>query len=139
MRPPEQIKREILQNWLTKACHDLEVAQYLVSGGASCFNAVGFHSQQAAEKYLKALLVWHEVEFARTHDLDELLDLVATVDANVSEPLRDCIGLTDYGVDIRYPGDTVELTFERAKQAVALAAKVRDAVLAALPEDVKNS
>jgi HEPN domain-containing protein len=139
MRPPEQIKREILQNWLTKAGQDIEVAQYLVSGEASCFNAVGFHSQQAAEKYLKALLVWHQVEFTRTHDLDELLDLVATIDANVSEPLRDCIGLTDYGVDIRYPGDTVELTFERAKQAVALAVKVCDAVLAALPEDVRNA
>ncbi|HOE12382.1 MAG TPA: HEPN domain-containing protein [bacterium] len=26
-----------------------------------------FHAQQAAEKYLNALLTWHQIEFPKTH------------------------------------------------------------------------
>lgn len=42
-------------------------------------NAIAFHCQQAAEKYLKAFLTWHQVAFSKTHDLQELLDIVEAV------------------------------------------------------------
>ena len=35
---------------------------------------VGFHCQQAAEKYLKAFLTHSRIEFPRTHDLKALLE-----------------------------------------------------------------
>ncbi|MBF0293548.1 MAG: HEPN domain-containing protein [Magnetococcales bacterium] len=35
-----------------------------------------FHAQQAVEKCLKAVLLRHGTTFRRTHDLDELVDLV---------------------------------------------------------------
>jgi HEPN domain-containing protein len=38
---------------------------------------VCFHCQQAAEKYLKTLLIFHEVSFPKTHDLLLLLELAA--------------------------------------------------------------
>ena len=31
----------------------------------------GFHVQQAAEKYIKAFLTWHQVEFSQARTLDE--------------------------------------------------------------------
>lgn len=33
------------------------------------FSAVCFHAQQSAEKYLKALLVEHDIYFPKTHNL----------------------------------------------------------------------
>ena len=41
------------------------------------FDAVCFHSQQCAEKLLKALLVEKAIPFSKTHDLIRLLDLLS--------------------------------------------------------------
>lgn len=38
---------------------------------------IGFHAQQAIEKSLKAVLSHAGVAFRRTHDIAELLDLIA--------------------------------------------------------------
>jgi len=126
------VKRELLQNWLAKAEKDLAVAEHLLLENATYLDAVGFHAQQAAEKFLKAFLVQHQIEFPKTHDLDELLDIVATVESALAESLRDVIVLTQYGVDVRYLGDFSEITPEDARRAVKLAGKVREAILNAL-------
>jgi len=56
MRPPEQVKRELIQQWLTKAEEDFSVVEYLLSEDTAYLSAIGFHAQQAAEKFLKSLL-----------------------------------------------------------------------------------
>jgi HEPN domain-containing protein len=73
MRPPEQVKLELVRQWLAKADNDLETAKFLFASGRPFFSAICFHSQQAAEKYFKALLTWHQIEFPKTHDLELLL------------------------------------------------------------------
>jgi len=112
-----------------KADADLDLADHLLTEGAAFPNAIAFNSQQAAEKYLKALLTWHQVPFPKTHDLEQLLDLIATVDAGLAESLRDVIVLTPYGVELRYPGDRSDATHHEAREAVELALKVREAVI----------
>ncbi len=139
MKPAEQVKRELTQQWLTKAEQDFQVAQHLVSQGTGYFGAVGFRSQHAAEKYVKALLTHHQIEFPKTHNLGELLDLLVSVQARMAGSLREITALNPYGVEMRYPGDVVEVSSEEADKAVKLAAKVRNAILAALPHDLKNS
>jgi HEPN domain-containing protein len=93
-------------------------------------STICFHSQQAAENYLKAFLTRHQVEFPKTHDIDVLLDLIAPIDETLSESLRDVIVLTDYGVGIRYPSDAPSVTADDAQQAIQSAEKVRRLVLA---------
>ena len=132
MRPPEEVKREVMEGWLSKAYSDIKVAEHLLSVGSTFSDAVMFHSQQAAEKYLKAFLTFTQVAFPKTHDLDELLDLVESVDAGLSSSLREVIVLTPYGVELRYPGDRPNASVGEAVEAVELARKVRDAVHAAL-------
>jgi HEPN domain-containing protein len=134
MKPPEQNKRRILAEWLGKANTDLDLAVHLVDEGAIFPNAIAFNSQQAAEKYIKAYLAWHEVDFPKTHDLERLLDLVEPVDANLATSLRDAIVLTPYGAELRYPGDRPDASPTEAREAVELARKVRDTILPLLPE-----
>lgn len=131
MRPPEEIKKELLNQWLSKADEDFWAAEQLME---ECRfpGVVGFHAQQAAEKYLKAFLTWHQVEFPKTHDIGKLLDLVSTVNDILASSLQDANILSVYGVDIRYPGDIPELTIQEAEKTVTLAEKVRDAIKAAL-------
>jgi len=132
MMPPEQVKLKIMTEWLRKADADMKLAEHLVGEGVF-FSAAAFHSQQAAEKYLKGFLAWWQIDFPRTHDLEKLLDLVATVAPELAGSLREIIILSPYGVELRYPGDRPEATPPEARQAVALACKVRGAILPLLP------
>jgi len=109
MKPLDEAGKILLGQWMDKADDDLAVARHLLKAGYN--QAVGFHSQQAAKKYLKAYLVRTQVEFPKTHDIGKLLELVATVDARLAESLAEADDLTDYGVEIRYPGDLPELSF----------------------------
>lgn len=91
--------------WVEKAEEDFHVAQR--EGRARklpSFNAVCFHAQQCAEKYLKARLQEAGIAFPRTHSLPALLQL-----ALVAEPIWATLGqalnnLNIYGVNFRYPG-----------------------------------
>ena len=130
---PHDVRRRLVREWLHKADADLGLAQHLLTEDAAYPNAIAFHSQQAAEKYLKAFLVSCDISFPKTHDLAVLLDLTQPAHADLAESLQDVIVLSPYGVGLRYPGHRPDATSDEARQAVALAQKVRDAVLRALP------
>ena len=83
MRPPDEVARELAREWLAKADVDLSAARVLLDTGAHA-DAVAFHAQQAAEKALKAFLVWNQVEFPKTHDIKRLLVLCRSVDAELA-------------------------------------------------------
>jgi HEPN domain-containing protein len=91
--------------WVEKAEEDFHVArrEYRARKYPG-YNAVCFHAQQSAEKYLKARLQESGVAFPRTHSLPALLQLVLPI-----EPLWVAMNaalnnLTIYGVNFRYPG-----------------------------------
>lgn len=132
MRSPEEVKREIYDKWIRRANEDLAVAEQLLADKVPYFGSIGFHSQQAAEKFLKAFLVWHEIEFPKTHDVGQLLKLAEIKDKALSESLQQILILTDYGVDARYPADLPDLTSTEAYQAVGLAKQTKDAILKSL-------
>ena len=133
MRPPDEVKKVIVRQWLEKAEQDMKAGEALLAAEPPFLYPACFHSQQAAEKYLKALLTRHQIEFPKTPAIEQLLDLVERVDAETATSLGEAAELTPYGVDIRYPGDQPEPDFEQTRRAVELARKVRDAVLRLLP------
>lgn len=135
MKQPNQVKSRILAEWLHKARADMELAEHLLSEGIHFPGAIAFHCQQAAEKYIKAFLVWYEVDFPKTHDLEELLDLAETSNRDLAASLRDVIVLTSYGAELRYPGDRPDATPDEACEAVELARQVRDNILPLLPAE----
>ncbi len=134
MRSPEEVRRDLVRQWLVKAREDLTAAEILVAQQPPLLGIIGFHCQQAAEKYIKAFLVLHDIKFTKTHDIELLIDLIGNVDNSLADVLHDAIILSDYGVDVRYPGDIPELTPEEAKEAVKLAGMVRNAIRSALKE-----
>lgn len=133
MKPPEEIKVEFTREWLRKADTDFKTAQHLYQGGPDFAEGSAFHSQQAAEKYLKAFLVWHQIEFHKTHDIAALLKLAGKVEDKIPEILRDAVTLNPYGVDYRYPGDYPEVRRGDAERALHLADLVRLEVRNRLP------
>jgi len=128
MRPPEGAGRHLISEWVHKAEADMSTADHLLTEGPIYSGIIAFHSQQAAEKYLKALLTQHHIAFPKTHDLERLLRLVRKVDGALADALSEVIILSLYGVEVRYPGDRPDVTLDEARQAVALARLVSDAV-----------
>lgn len=68
---------------------------------------VGFHVQQAVEKWLKAVLASCRVRFPFTHDIDHLAELIVAEGIELSFDLDAASALTDYAVPLRY-GEGVE-------------------------------
>jgi HEPN domain-containing protein len=129
MRPPEGVKRGFVVQWLQSADGDLAAAKQLLSGGAEFIRGAVFHAQQAVEKFLKAVLVWHQVEFPKTHDIGRLTDLLKTVDTGLADRVSEASALSPYAVEARYPSDLPEPTLAEAGEALSIATRVRDTVL----------
>jgi len=130
--PEEQIRRQLVSQWVHKAGQDLRAAETLLAEEPPLLYPSCFHSQQAAEKYLKAFLVHNQVDFPKTHDIQELLDLAEPINSALADSLQSVIVLTEYAVEVRYPGGLFEPDSDEAKAALALGEKVRDAVVRAL-------
>ena len=65
-------KRDLIKAWLTKALHDLTAARTVAASAEPLFDVGAFHCQQAAEKAVKAYLVFRDRPFPKTHDVAEL-------------------------------------------------------------------
>lgn len=132
MKPPDAALHELVRQWVDKAAADFDAAEQLSTQGGRFREIVAFHCQQAAEKYLKALLVRRQVEFPKTHDIAKLLDRVATIDASIAVSLRDADALTPFGVEARYLSDAPEVLPGGEVEAVGMARVVRNAVMISL-------
>jgi HEPN domain-containing protein len=86
-------------------------------------DGVCFHCQQCAEKYLKALLEELGVHIPKTHDLDMLQSLLTPHHSDLRSLGRGLLFLSDFAVDIRYPG--ARASKRQAVAALRWAEKVR--------------
>jgi HEPN domain-containing protein len=115
---------EVTSEWVAKAEEDFHSADALLRAvdvplaGTSCF-----HSQQCAEKYLKAFLQEHAVRFERKHDLLPLVALCVQIDGSFENLEDDLKDLERYAVAVRYPGATASV--EMAEAAFDAAERVR--------------
>jgi len=136
MKPPEVVKEEFTREWVRKAETDFKTAEHLFQSGPDFAEGAAFHSQQAAEKYLKAFLVWHQIEFQKTHDIETLLKHAGKVDSKIPDVLKDAVILTPYGVDYRYPGEYPQVRRSDAERAFLLADRVRTEIRNRLPHHI---
>ena len=120
---------DLIEKWIIKAEKDLLTAERELTFKNPVTESVCFHSQQAAEKFLKAFLVQHQIFFAKTHKIIDLLELCSTVDKSFKSELEDADNLTDYAVGIRYPDIWFVPTIAQAKEALAIAKKVKTFIL----------
>jgi HEPN domain-containing protein len=132
MRTPEQVKWDFVQQWLNRARKDLAAGELLLKGTFEDYENVGFHAQQAAEKFIKAFLVCHQIEFPKTHNIALLTQLVANVDPALAKTLAAADALTPYGVEFRYPGDLPSVSRNEGEKALRLAEQTRDVIIGSL-------
>ena len=128
--PPDE---QIIRQWVRLAEHDLrQAAQALNEPVDPAYEISCFHAQQAAEKYLKALLAAKNLPPASTHDLVRLARQLPAPGMS-AVALDELAHLTPYAVNSRYPGVDIPETREDAEFALGIARRVRDAVQKLLP------
>jgi HEPN domain-containing protein len=91
-----------------------------------CFDAVCFHAQQCAEKFLKARLTADGIAFAKTHSLTALLDQALVVEPLWEVFCTDLAFLSVIGAAVRYPGESAGK--EEARQSAVRCRRFREAV-----------
>lgn len=122
--------KRLTAEWVRKAEADFLAADKLARGSAPLHDAVCFHCQQAAEKYLKATLVELGLAVPRTHNLIALLPLLVPHFRSLRRFRRGLDFLTRFAVETRYPGESA--TKRQASSARRSAGEVREACRALL-------
>lgn len=126
----------IYRKWIEKADHDLGSAKLIFKYIPEYFDTVAYHCQQSVEKYIKSLLIYHGIEFQRTHDLPFLLELLSRKIEINSEYFDKAIILNGYSIEIRYPEQILHLTEDELKIAISIAEDFRLlAILLTTPKD----
>jgi HEPN domain-containing protein len=116
-----------VDEWVSKAEGDFVTAgRELRARKSPNYDAVCFHAQQCAEKYLKAVLQENNKRIPKIHFLLELLALILKFDGSYEFLKADLEVLEDYSVKFRYPGDVAEK--DEAQSAYAAVRTVRNFV-----------
>ena len=114
-----------IQNWFRRADSDLLNIENNLAASSIPWDTVAYHSQQVGEKYLKAMIAFHEDLVPKIHDTVALHTICARLDPRVS-PLRpDCEALNRFGGVLRYPSPLYEPTAEDAREMYVAAKRVR--------------
>lgn len=126
MTDPERLYR--VRRWLRYAREDLALAERMTRSQDSEPRHICFFSQQAAEKGLKAVLIFCDIEFPYRHDLNALRNLVPPGWALKSKHPH--LGsLTTWVTESRYPSIRPDPEMPDALAAFAQARAVLDSVL----------
>jgi HEPN domain-containing protein len=121
MSDPET--RAEARRWLQFAGEDLCVAQTILKQETGAPRHACWLAQQAAEKAIKAALVFLQTDFPKSHDLDALRNLLPD-EWRIKSDFPDLADLTEWAVEARYPGDWPDAMPADARKAVEQAGAI---------------
>jgi uncharacterized protein len=120
------------RHWISLARDDLQSAELLLATSLGSPRNACYLAQQAAEKALKAIYVFVQVQYPFTHDLDALRNGLPS-GWSVTAAYPDLKALSDLAIVGRYPNPGVAMpTPAQAAAALARARGVLEAVTADL-------
>lgn len=102
MSSPELEPVQLAAILARKATEDAVALREFESNPEIADSILGFHAQQAIEKWFKAVLAGNSVEFEYTHDLRRLIELLETADIPFPLNTREVVMFTEFAVPLRY-------------------------------------
>ncbi len=87
-----------------KGTSDLALATHVLTIDDSEIDVeiIFFHLQQAAEKYIKALLSFHDVHYDKIHDIRRLIELCQANSIELPDQVEELVNLNPFAVEGRY-------------------------------------
>lgn len=119
----------VVHEWLNVAKADLKTATLLQNDEEVYGNAL-YHTQQCAEKALKAYLAYCQKPLMKTHDLEDLVEICAENNEEFRALLECTVVLNPYATRFRYP-DMGEESIDSidVQEALLCAKKIYDFVV----------
>jgi HEPN domain-containing protein len=119
--------RDLANEWIDFAGRDIESARFLLGMRPIPREIICFHCQQCAEKAIKSILAFWDLEIPRIHALAELASLVNSVKIVLIGLDAELANLTQFSANIRYPPQKAP-TDDDVHSAIAAAERVFSAV-----------
>ncbi len=110
-----------VEYWIHRAKSDLESAKKLLSGNDPIADTAIYHTQQSAEKILKAFLCDRDKSIPKTHDVELLVELATDIENQFSQLIEYAECLTPYATAFRYPGIELDPGIQDVKDAIQMA------------------
>jgi len=109
------------EEWLKRAYSSLELAKFS-NNELVFYEDLCYQAQQAAEKGLKALLIYYGVEPQKTHSLFILLQELENF-TELNDEIKDILKLYNFAVQTRYPGDYDIIERAEYEESILIAEK----------------
>ncbi|MDO6353824.1 HEPN domain-containing protein [Caloramator sp. CAR-1] len=118
------------KKWLQRAQQDLKVIELINKEGIEGIeDTFCYLCQQAAEKYLKAFILYNNQLIIKTHDLVYLLNISKRYAEELKSLFDDVVLLNEYTISARYPSDFDDKrTVEDANLAYESLINIKNAV-----------
>ena len=117
---------------------DIEILQLMHDSTGGPDEIFGFHTQQAAEKSLKAWLAFLGEVYPLTHDLDDLLERLSKRNADVSK-YRELTAYSAFAVQFRYEEITEGFSIDRERALHLVSALLQQVRRIAEAEMTRNT
>jgi hypothetical protein len=121
---PKRDGRDLARVIATNAARDAVAVEKMAPDSELADEVVGLHAQQAAEKYLKAVLAHRGITYRRVHSITYLLGLLEDHDVPPPPRAHELETLTPWAPQARYDLDTEGAVLDR-EAAVDLVGAVR--------------
>ncbi len=126
---------KIVREWLQKAEEDLDFAENNLQERNNYYAQICFHFHQSAEKYLKAYIVAYDLEFEKTHNLIQLLNVCSSQNDTILTLMKECERLNTAYIDTRYPVHwPVDYTRDKALNMKKDIEKIKETITGLLSE-----
>jgi len=99
---PELEPNQLAAILAQKANEDAVAVREIEGNPEIADSILGFHAQQAIEKWLKAVLAANRVDFEYTHDLRHLIGLVEAAGITFPLDIPQIVMFTEFAIPLRY-------------------------------------
>jgi len=124
------MNEKTVKDWIIKAESDLKTGKDEVATENPATDAICFHMQQCAEKYLKAYIIFNGKEIRKTHNIAEIIRNCIEIEPEFQQlfEIKAQI-LTGFAIEFRYPGDVLFPSLQETNEAIEIAEKIKSFVL----------
>ena len=114
-------KIDFIREWVYEGNNDLGLAEFVIENNGKYYDLVCFHCQQAAEKYLKAYIIYLQLYYRKVHDLTYLLNVIKRKKEIPKKLIKKAEMLEEYAIDSRYPDHWHDPTLNETEECIEAA------------------
>ena len=129
-------KEDFIKEWIYEANNDLGLAEFVIENDGKYYDLVCFHCQQAAEKFLKAYIIYLNLYYKKIHNLKYLLNVIKKKREIPAKFFAKAEMLSAYAIDSRYPDHWHDPSLKETKKCIKAAKDFKKFIFNEIKENI---